>query len=325
MIVGGRVSEAFCTGDGLRQGGGLSPLLFIIYMNDIIEICEKKSKKFHVGYRNLQSIQISSGAFADDLIILAGSKNDLQTNINSWHETMKTYDMIINKKKTKVMIIGDENETLNIHIDNDKIEQVKTYKYLGVEIAHDGKYDTEINSRINSFMKVYNLIKNDFLNNRYISNGTKMRVFQSICRPILTFGCESWVLEPQQKSRIQAAEMTYLRRVKKITRMDRVRNEVVRQELGSQSVLDYIEQRQLAWWGHLQRMSPNRTPKQIWEARISGNRRRGRPRKSWDNIVTDIFKKRKITYKDARESATNKKKWAQLVYTNYNRNEEYND
>nr|CAH7752129.1 unnamed protein product [Callosobruchus chinensis] len=51
--------------------------------------------------------------------------------------------------------------------------------------------------------------------------------------------------------------MKYLRKVKGVTRMDRIRNEAVRQELKVQPLIDHIESKQLRWWGHLQRIEEN--------------------------------------------------------------------
>jgi hypothetical protein len=38
-----------------------------------------------------------------------------------------------------------------------------------------------------------------------------------------------------------------------------------------------VEEKQLVWYGHLQRMSEERWPKKIWEWTPLGRRRRGRP------------------------------------------------
>ena len=120
------------------------------------------------------------------------------------------------------MIIGDKNEKLNIHIGNSAIEQVDNYKYLGVLIDKNRKKDSEIDMRINKTAKLYYTMKDKFINNRNVSERTKIRVFCSIYRPILTFGCETWVLDNRQKSKIQASEMMYLRRIKGITRLDKI-------------------------------------------------------------------------------------------------------
>ena len=64
--------------DGLQQGGILSPILFIIIMDDVIKATQKRVKSLLVGYNKLQPIKVSDCAFADDLVILAEKDSDLQ-------------------------------------------------------------------------------------------------------------------------------------------------------------------------------------------------------------------------------------------------------
>ena len=49
--------------------------------------------------------------------------------------------------------------------------------------------------------------------------------------PQIMYGSETWTDNRRQNSQIQAAEMRFLRRVKGCTRLDRYRNEDIRQEL----------------------------------------------------------------------------------------------
>ena len=89
--------------------------------------------------------------------------------------------------------------------------------------------------------------------------------------------------------------MKYLRRIKGITRRDRITNEVVRQEL---KVLKKIYKQQLKWYGHLMRMSDSRPVKKVWQARMTGKRKRGRPRKIWTNSIADILKEKNVTWNE---------------------------
>ncbi|CAB1416408.1 unnamed protein product [Pleuronectes platessa] len=53
------------------------------------------------------------------------------------------------------------------------------------------------------------------------------------------------------RSRVQAAEMSFLRRVAGVSLRDRVRSSVIREELGLEPLLLYLERSQLRWFGHL--------------------------------------------------------------------------
>jgi len=61
----------------------------------------------------------------------------------------KAYDMKINVKKTKIMVVSrEEGRTANITVDGQKVEQVKTFKYLGAIITEKGTCVEEVKARI---------------------------------------------------------------------------------------------------------------------------------------------------------------------------------
>ena len=48
-----------------------------------------------------------------------------------WKEAFKKRNMNINREKTKIMILGGE-ESVEIEVEGIKLEQVKSFIYLGV-------------------------------------------------------------------------------------------------------------------------------------------------------------------------------------------------
>src|SRR3978361_1720895 len=118
--------------------------------------------------------------------------------------------MKINKEKTKVMAVNYTGK-INILLDEEIIEQVDKFEYLGVEIENTGVQDAEINKRIQKALNTYYAINSGFISKREVSRETKMGVYKTIVRPILTYGSESWTLTQRQRSKLQAVEMKYLR------------------------------------------------------------------------------------------------------------------
>lgn len=313
VISNNRKSDIFTTKNGVRQGGGLSPLLFITYMDEITREARTKTKSMHIGHLHLEPVEITECAFADDIALIARTEKDLQDNLTNWNETLLEHGMKMNKNKTKVMVISRDKRELHIQLEGVAIEQVTAFQYLGVTFEETGKQHTEINNRIEKANKVYYAMSKGFINKKEIRKQTKMKVFRAIYRPILTYGCESWVLTQPDRNRIQASEMKYLRRVKGITRRDRIRNVQVREELKSQPVAEFIEQRQLGWWGHLHRMSDNRPVKRIWETKTALKKRRGRPRETWDDVIRKILTKKGKSVTEAKMIARNRKEWTKFV------------
>jgi hypothetical protein len=84
------------------------------------------------------------------------------------------------------------------------------------------------------------------------------------------------------KRRVEATEMDTLRRSSRISRRDRIRNVTVRQQIGlEETFIKEIEQNQLTWHGHVQRMAERRLPKIALKWMPKQRKARGIPKKNW--------------------------------------------
>ena len=140
-------------GRGVRQGCLLSPLLFSIYVEEMmIEAMEDTDKGVKVGGKLLKDIR-----FADDQAMVAESVKELQEIMDKLVEVGRKYDMKINVKKTKTMRISRRGgSVVNIVIDGKNVEQVKKFIYLGAMITEDGRCDVEIKTRIGMAKDAFN-------------------------------------------------------------------------------------------------------------------------------------------------------------------------
>ena len=208
------------------------------------------------------------------------------------NERMEQMDLKMNVGETKVVVFDRDGEQAdcNVEIRSEAVEQVDEFVYLGRMFQNDGRLDGEMERRTNAGRKVtgslWRVVKNENL-----SMGVQMAVYRSVFLPTLLYGSESWVCLQKHKGRLNAAGMDFLRRACGKTRMDRVRNEWVRDECGVKlSVSDLHDRRVMRWFGHVERMSEERLTKQIYEAKVQGTSGRGRQRKSWLNVVDEILK-----------------------------------
>ena len=101
--------------------------------------------------------------------------------------------------------------------------------------------------------------------------------------PTLVYGSETWALNKQQESAIQAVEMRVLRRIAEKRMVDRVRNVEIREELKQEGVLEKVKRSQVRWRQALAEMGPERLVRRMYEAEMEGRRGRGRPRRKWND------------------------------------------
>ena len=73
------LSKAFPVKRGIRQGDGLSPLLFNIYINDI----KKQLEETKIDPPRLLNNDIPCLLYADDLLLLSESSSGLQNALNA--------------------------------------------------------------------------------------------------------------------------------------------------------------------------------------------------------------------------------------------------
>ena len=97
----------------------------------------------------------------------------------------------------------------------------------------------------------------------------------------MKFGSEAWVLKIREEQRSEAAQMKFLRHLLGITKLDKEKNQCIRQKTGAQKIVTEIKQYQKKWLQYVQRMDTNRLPKQALKYQPKGRRNIGRPRKRW--------------------------------------------
>jgi len=85
-------------------------------------------------------------------------------------------------------------------------------------------------------------------------------------------------------TRLEAAEMHFLRSVKGCTRLYKIRSEVIRKELEISGMQDVRSKHKQNWISHLERMHSTRLPKHTLNYKPRGRRDRGRPRKRWQYV-----------------------------------------
>ena len=135
---------------------------------------------------------------------------------------------------------------------------------------------------------------------------TKARMISAIFVPTLTYQCQTWALTKRLESKLTTCEMRCLRRAAGKTRRDHIRNETIRQMVGTKPVMEHVAQQRIKWFGHLTRMQPSQPALRAYTAKYSGSRPRGRPRRRWSDSVVDTLRPHNLTLSQASHLAADR-------------------
>jgi len=149
--------------------------------------------KDHNGRLRLQWTllsQLHELDFADDLALLFHNHRYAQDKVQSLATTAEMAGLNINKNKTKTMCINSTNQA-PIKLDNEDIENVASFTYLGSVIAVYGGTELDVLVRIGKTRTAFLLLR-PVLKSKKISLYTKLRIFNTNVKTVLTYGAEAW-------------------------------------------------------------------------------------------------------------------------------------
>ena len=175
------ISDPFSCMNGVKQGGVLSPYLFIFYydklslaLNDLNVGCNLNTTINHLFY-------------ADDLVLVSPSKRGLQKLISVCETFSKAHSIKFNISKSKVMIFRAKSyknfDFGDVVLNGVAMEQVSTFKYLGHLLSDDTLDDDDIMRHCRYLYAVGNSIIRKFW---YCSVPIKLKLFRVYCGLIYT-------------------------------------------------------------------------------------------------------------------------------------------
>uniref|UniRef100_A0A8D8YS40 Craniofacial development protein 2 n=1 Tax=Cacopsylla melanoneura TaxID=428564 RepID=A0A8D8YS40_9HEMI len=285
--VDNKLTEPFEFDLGVKQGDGLSATLFIIAINYAIKDLDQRGTIFN------KSTQICG--YADDIVLITRTKKHLETLFNQLEEKAEELGLIVNENKSKYMVMSaDENrrKPKDLEIGQRKFEGVAQFKYLGDTLDHQVRIDIAIKERITSGNKAYfanlNLLKSKIINRK-----TKIKIYKTLIRPVVTYGGETWTLKQEDQEKLRRFERKIIRRIYgPVFENDEWRilyNNEINNILHDEDIVRFIKSQRLRWFGHVQRMDDTKMQKRVLKGKIYGTRKRGAPKLRWlDDVTKDL-------------------------------------
>lgn len=136
LRVNGMLSEFFPSNYGTLEGDCQSPLNFALFLDGLLQ--ELNTSGFGIYYGDALEDRVACLAYADDLVLIASSEWKLQKLSDILCSYCRKWRLSVNIDKTKVLVFKRNFQTrsiaANIKFGGSPVEQVKSYRYLGVRL-----------------------------------------------------------------------------------------------------------------------------------------------------------------------------------------------
>ena len=258
---------------GLHQGSALSPYLFALVMDEVT--------------RDIQGDIPWCMLFADDVVLVDESRAGVNRKLELWRQTLESKGFRLSRTKTEYMRcdFGATHEEGDVSLEGQVVPKRDTFRYLGSMLQRDGDIDEDVSHRIKAGWMKWRQASG-VLCDKKVPQKLKGKFYRTAIRPAMLYGAECWPTKRRHVQQLSVAEMRMLRWICGHTRMDRVRNDDIRDRLGIAPIEEKLIQHRLRWFGHVQRRPPE-APVHSGILKHDGNMRRGRgrPKLTWEETI----------------------------------------
>jgi hypothetical protein len=175
VVWGEDKSKDFKVGMGVRQGSPLSPMLFALVLDEVID----EIQRLRVGCI-MRGIKCNILVYADDIVILGPSQHAVQEIVNVLARCLEGKGLEINIGKTVAMEIKEgrkRSEAKEIKINGQSIKWVTEFKFLGTWIQHDLKWDAQLRMVHTKMNKLGNTVLHQF--GRLVQDLEKVKLLET--------------------------------------------------------------------------------------------------------------------------------------------------
>ena len=185
------LSPYFPSSCGVKQGDVLSPILFNLFVNGLINDLDNGSTDpISIGDVH---VNVTALMYADDIILLSETQEGLQKSLNTiLNNFCLSWKLDINKQKSKIIVFNSNGKSFINHfkIDNEVLETVRSYCYLGIVISYTGNLNLCKTNLMEKGRKAWFKIKKTLsLDN---SCSVLEKLFDTLVAPVILYGSEVW-------------------------------------------------------------------------------------------------------------------------------------
>jgi exonuclease III len=251
-----KITDSFETTVGVKQGCVLSPIFFNIFLSDLPSVFDSTCDPVKLNNTDLSCLM-----YADDLILLSESSIGLQCALDKLYQYCMKWKLLVNIDKSNVMIFNKSGRVLKnfkFNYGDVSLQLTDEYCYLGIIFVPSGSFSKALERLKDKASKAYFKIRDNLFNSTF---SCSMKLFDSLIKPILCYGCEVWAPFMLKNLNDQnflslcdklSGEALHIKVCKLVLGVHKkATNNAVRGELGSYPILIFMLYLSIKYWWSL--------------------------------------------------------------------------
>jgi len=251
VAIKGMRSERFANQTGLLQGSILSPVLYAVFVDDLVRSLTD------LGTWRMAETQVSCFFYADDIAIIADDSNHLQSMLAACDEYAASHSFRFAPSKCE--ILADPSvDTSGCSLHGTELTRSQSFVYLGVTFDYRG-----INNRLHVDRLVAKTVQSGFFFGRLGCHGRGhgatvcRKIFVSFIRPQMEYGMQLLPIRGSALKRLESAQHLILTRFLSVHRNTGM--VTVRQYMGLSSMRTRVDELVARWHTRYEKLPDDHT------------------------------------------------------------------
>ena len=188
--LNGLHTDWFNVGTGLKQGCLLSPILFNLFINNLIQMI----KSLNVG-NDIDDERVGILLYADDLVLIAENELDLQLMLDTLGVWCRNNKNSVNSEKSKVIQFRTpavQRSSYKFKCGELNLEFIQQYSFLGLTLTEFLDYDIMASNVAKSARRALGLVIHKNKQNGGFPFECFTKLYESLVWPVIDYGSSIW-------------------------------------------------------------------------------------------------------------------------------------
>ena len=178
----------------------------------------------------------------------------MELRLERWRDCMEKNGLKVSRAKTEHLQTTEDTDPVRMkrYMDTEMVNlpTVQSFKQLGSTIDRGGGSSKDMDNRVTMAWSKWRELSG-VISDKKIPTKLKLLIYQTVIRPTLLYGCETWPMSVKYETRRATTEMRMVRWAMGVSLLEHRRNEEILEEAKVEATATVMRRRKLEWFGHV--------------------------------------------------------------------------